>query len=157
MAASHLAIVRKTLKEYADRGVFGSFTEKDLRNSKTQFEFLWLHNKRYALIFDGKNDSLTFKDCLPGIPARSEIDGGIRDFLKERSNPKLLAHRRINPKRAVVTCSNRAAKVSLSIEVKRNQYTYATKKLVTLLHETFLMIDQCFIEYLYEHFDLPEE
>ncbi len=157
MAASHVAIVRKTLKEYADRGVFGSFTEKDLRNAKTQFEFLWLHNRRYTLIFDGKNDALTFKDCFPNVPARSELDGGIKDFLKERSNPKLRPHRRIDPKRAVVACTNRSGKVSLRIKVQRNQYAYATKKLVTLLHETFLMIDQCFTEYLYEHFDLPEE
>ncbi len=157
MAASHVAIVRRTLKEYADRGVFGSFTEKALKNSKIQFDFLWLHNKRYTLVFDAEKDSLTFKDCFPHVPARSEMYGGIRDFLKERSNSKLRAHRRIDPKRAVVACSNRSGKVSLSVEVKRNQYTYATKKLVNLLHETFLMLDQCFTEYLYEHFDLPEE
>ena len=157
MAASHVAIVRKTLKEYADRGVFGSFTEKALKNSKTQFDFLWLYNKRYTLVFDAEKELLTFKDCFPNVPARSEIYGGIKDFLKGRSNSKLHAHRRIDPKRAAVVCSNRLGKVSLSLEVKGNQYTYATKKLLNLLHETFLMVDQCFTEYLYEHFDLPEE
>ena len=30
MAASHVEIVRKTLKEYTDRGVVGSFTEEAL-------------------------------------------------------------------------------------------------------------------------------
>ncbi len=157
MAASHVAIVRRALKDYTDRGVFGSFTEKALKNSKTQFDFLWLHNKRYTLVFDAEKEVLTLKDCFPHVPARSEMYGGIKDYLTERSDPKLRAHRRIDPKRALVSCSNRAGKVSLSIDVQRNQYTYATKKLVNLLHETFLMIDQCFTEYLYEHFDLPEE
>lgn len=157
MAARHVAIVRKTLREYADRGVFGSFTEKALKNSKVQFDFLWLHNRRYTLVFDGEKGSLTFKDCFPHVPAGSEIYGGIKDFLKERSDSKLRAHRRIDPTRAVVACSMRSGKVSLRVEVRRNQYMYATKKLLNLVHETFLMIDQCFTEYLHEHFDFPEE
>ena len=157
MADTHTAIVRKTLEQYADQGVFGSFVEKPSKNGRSRFEFVWLHNRRYAFIFDGKKGVLTFKDCLPHVSAKSDLYGGIRDFVKARSDSKLRAHRRIDPKRAVVSCSNRGGKVSLTIDVKRNQYKYGTKKLVNLLHETFLMIDQCFTEYLHEHFDLPEE
>lgn len=157
MADTHASIVRKALEQYCDRGVFGSFVEKPSKNGRTHFEFVWLHNRRYTLIFDGKNSVLTFKDCLPHISAKSEIYGGIKDFVRARSDSKLLAHRRIDPKRAVVSCSSRGGKVSLAIDVKRNQYLYGTKKLVNLLHETFVMLDQCFTDYLYEHFDLPEE
>ena len=146
MAASHVAIVRKTLKEYYDRGGFGSFTEKAPKNAKTQFEFLWLYNKRYTLEFDAEKDSLTFKDCFPHVPARSEMYGGLKDFLKERSNSNLRAHRRIDPARAVITCSNRAGKVSVSVNVKRNQYNYCTKKPPTFLHDTLLTVRQCFTE-----------
>lgn len=157
MAGTHVAIVRKTLEQYADRGVFGSLVERPSKNGKNNFEFVWLHSRRYTFIVDGEKGVLTFKDCLPNVSAKSELYGGIKDFVKARSDSKLLAHRRIDPKRAVVSCTNRRGKVSLAIDVKRNQYAYGTKKLINLLHETFVMLDQCFTEYLYEHFDLPEE
>jgi len=157
MSSSHVAVVRKTLQEYADRGVFGSFNEDNSKPANTKFHFVWLHDRRYTIVFDGTKNTLTFKDCFPHVPGNSDINQGIRDFLNERTDKKLRAHRRIDPGRAVVSSSNRGGSVSLKMEIKRNQYAYGTRKFVNLLHETFVMLDQCFTEYLYEHFDLPEE
>jgi len=154
---NHASTVRKVLSEYADRGVFGGFSEKPGGPGKTAFEFVWLYNRRYSVIFDERTGSLTFKDCLPYFPSDSARYARLKQFIKSRTETTLRAHRRIDEKRAVPSCRNRNACASVSIKVKNNQFTYGTRKLVNLVHEIFLMIDQEFTEYLYEHFDLPEE
>ena len=157
MAKTHLATVRKVLREYADRGVFGGFSETQLPRGKTEFAFQWFHNRRYALVFDEPRATLKFKDFLPYLPADSDLYRGLKTFVKSRSDNALPAHRRIDSKRADAKCQNRGACASVSITVKNNQYAYGTRKLVNLVHEAFLMINEQFTEYLYEHFDLPEE
>ena len=157
MASRPLIAVRNKLQAYADRGVFRGFHEVSSKKGVTEFSFLWLTDIPFQFVLDEKAGTIRFKNIVPNAPAGSDVYRELRRFLQERSDPSLPSHRRIDPKRAVVACSNRSAKVSIGIEVKRNQYAYATKKIVNLLHETFLMLDQCFTEYLYEHFDLPEE
>ena len=157
MAIDHLGVVRKSIKSYADRGIFGGFSERAVGKGKSRFEFVWLYNRRFTLEFDETKGTLRFRECFPAMPAQSEAYGAVQDFVKSRTDKKLPAHRRIDEKRAEAKSATRKGKASLVLAVKRNQYKYGVTKIVNLLHETFLMIDQCFTEYLYEHFDLPEE
>lgn len=157
MAKSHVATVRKVLREYADRGVFGGFAETPGRRGKVVFEFVWLYNRRYSVEFSESTQTLTFKDFLPHVPRGSALDKRIREFVKSRFDRALRPHRRIDAARAEATCRNRNGSISVSLRTKRNQFTYTTRKLVNLVHEIFLMIDQEFTAYLYDHFDLPEE
>lgn len=157
MARTHVATVGGVLHEYADRGVFGGFSEEEVRGGRTEFVFMWLYRRRYCVVFDERACTLTFKDVLPHFPIDSAMYGALKAFVKSRSDAGLRAHRRIDRGRAEAKCVNRGGCVSISVKVKRNQYTYGVRKLVTLVHEVFNMIDQEFTEYLYEHFDLPEE
>lgn len=157
VAKNHQAVIRKILREYADRGVFGGFSENEARGGKTTFEFNWLHNRRFEVVFDERADTVQFKNALPHIQAKSPVYKSVKEFIASRSDTKLPAHRRIDTKRAEAKCVSRGGSVSLVMRVKNNQYTYGVRKLVNLLHETFIMIDQEHTEYLYEHFDLPEE
>lgn len=157
MARSHAATVKKILKEYADRGVFGGFAEKPAGIRKSAYEFVWLYNRRFRVEHDERAHTVTFKGCLPDVPAKSRMYKRLKEFVASRTDSALRPHRRIDPKRAEPACRVRNDTVSISVKVNNNQYTYATRKLVNLVHETFLMIDHEFTEYLYEHFGLPEE
>lgn len=157
MANTHLATVRKVLGEYAERGVFGGFSETKGRAGTTEFVFSWKYHRRYRVVFDERAGTLKFKDFLPNLPADSPVYASLKDFVKSRSDKALPAHRRIDAKRAEAKCQNRNACASIAVKVKNNQYAYGVRKLVNLAHEAFSMIDLDHAEYLYEHFDLPEE
>ena len=157
MAHSHLDIVRTRLKEYADKGVFDSFSEGNTRGRRTEFRLGWFHFKHYTLIFDEGAGTLRLRDFLPHLDAKSQVYATLKDFVANRSDRKLVAHRRIDPRRAEAKLSLRNRSGTLTMTVKNNQYTYAVRKTINLVHEIFVMLNADHIEYLYENFDLPEE
>ena len=157
MAKTHLDIVSSVLQEYADRGVFGGMSRATLRKGVTAFEFKWLYNRRYTIVFDEKNASLRFKNCFAALDSKSEEYEALKEFVTSKYDKSLPAHRRIDKGRAEASCTSRGGGISLVLKVNRNQYKYGVGQLVNLLHESFLMLDRCYSEYLYEHYDLPEE
>ena len=153
----HLKTVRAVLSDYTSRGVIGGIVESHLRKNVTQFQFVWMYRRKFTIELNEDTATLTFRDCFPHVASQRDLHGGIIDFLKSRDRRDLPGHRRLDTSRAEVGCRKRNGSVSLFLKVKRNQYRYGAKKLVNLLHETFYMIDECFTDYLHEHFDLPEE
>jgi hypothetical protein len=153
MAKGSLNVVRENLQSYADRGVFRGFSE--VKNG--QFEFVWLIRHRMELIVDTTKHVLRFKQLLPGVPATSALYGELKNFIKQRHDRELPNHRRIDLKRAEVSCSNRGGYVSISLKVKNNQYAYGVNRIVNLVHELFLHLRDAHPEYLVENFDVPQE
>lgn len=150
-------IVRKGLQAYADRGVFRGFDEVKTRNGKRAFRFVWLGNRPVDFDFDSKKGVLRFNKLLPNVPANSALYSDLNRFLKSRSDPKIPKHRRVEARRATVSCSNRAGSVSIALWVKDNQYEYGLKKLVNLVHEVFVHLNDAYADYLCENFDVPQE
>ncbi len=109
------------------------------------------------LIVDTAKHMLSFKKLLPGVPASSAIYGELKGFIKQRHDRNLPEHRRIDLKRAEVSCSNRGGFVSISLKVKNNQYAYGVSRIVNLVHELFLHLRDAHPEYLVENFDVPQE
>jgi hypothetical protein len=66
-------------------------------------------------------------------------------------------HRRIDRRRAEISCANRGGFVSISLKVKRNEYAYGVNRIVNLAHELFLHLKDAHPEYLAENFDVPLE
>ncbi|MEP7272133.1 MAG: hypothetical protein ABI882_11565 [Acidobacteriota bacterium] len=153
MARGSLAVVRENLQNYADRGVFRGFSE--VRNG--QFRFIWGIHREMELILDTERQSLRFKRLLPGLPASSDLYRELKRFVAERQDPKLPPHRRIDRRRAEVSCSNRGGGVSISLKVKNNQYAYGVNRIVNLVHELFVHLKDVHPGYLAENFDVPEE
>lgn len=154
MSERHLNVIRKILQAYADRGVFQGYKEKSTRAGKTTFEFGWLTDNIFNLIYDEKTGRLTMKDVLPNMPPKSYEYKQLKAFVEQRKDPKLPAHRRMDPGRAEVSPLNRKQTVSLVVDVKRNQYTYALKRLLNLVNELWNTLDQ---NYMWANFDIPEE
>ena len=91
------------------------------------------------------------------MASRSALYSELKRFLKTRSDFELPDHRRIDPKRAEVLCVNRGGKVSIGLKVKRNQYPYALNRLVNLVHELFVQLNDLHPDYMCENFDVPQE
>lgn len=150
---SPLEIVRASLQSYADRGVFRGFSE----SKPGQFKFVWLIQHQMELQLDAAKQELRFKQLLPGLPARSALYVELKQFIEARHDRALPEHRRVDRRRAEVTCANRSGFVSLTLTVKKNQYEYGVNRLVNLVHELFLHLREHRPEYLVENFNVPQE
>ncbi len=161
MAQAPLIIIRKVLQGYADRGVFRAFTEVPSRNGKAEFKFLWfpITKEPLTLIYTNRTRALIFKRLLRGMPAKSEMYSELKSFIKERSSADLPEHRRIDPERADVRCSNRLGSVSVTVVIKENEYEYGVRKAVNLVSDLFmdLLPESTYYEYMAENFDVPED
>jgi hypothetical protein len=153
MAKGSLNVVREALQAYADRGVFRGFSE--IRNGR--FQFVWTMRHQMELIVDTTTHTLKFTRLLPGVPTKSKLYAELKQFIEQRHDRSLPEHRRIDRRRAEVSCTNRGGFVSVSLKVKNNQYAYAVNRIVNLAHELFLHLRDAHAEYLAENFDLPQE
>ena len=151
--AKPIDAVRESLQSYADRGVFRGFSE--IRNGS--FQFVWVVNHRMELSLDTSKKELRFKQLLPNVPAKSELYAELKSFIRQRHDSELPEHRRVDRKRAEISCSNRGGFVSVSLKVKSNQYSYGVNRIVNLAHEIFLHLRERRPEYLMENFDVPQE
>lgn len=149
------------MQSYADRGVFRAFNEAAARNGTAEFRFLWfpITNEPFRLVFSEKTNTLTFRNLLQQMPAKSEQYAELRKFVKERCSQELREHRRIDADKADVKCSNRGGNFSLSLKVAGNHHEYGVRKAVNLVNDIFmdLLQESTYYEYMQEHFDLPEE
>ncbi|MFN7944229.1 MAG: hypothetical protein U0Z53_02535 [Blastocatellia bacterium] len=152
-AAKPLNVVRESLQAYADRGVFRGFSE----TSSGRFSFVWLIRHQMELQVDTAKHELRFSQLLPGVPARSSLYADLKDFIHSRHDSDLPEHRRIDRRRAEVSCFTRRGFLSVSLGVKNNQYAYGVNRIVNLVHELFLHLREAHPEYLMENFDVPQE
>ena len=148
-----LNIVRVSLQTYADRGVFRGFSE--IKNG--HFQFVWVVNHRMELSLDTAKHELRFRRLLHNVPAKSALYAELKSFIERRHDEELPEHRRIDRKRAEVSCANRGGFVSVALKVKKNHYAYGVNRIVNLAHELFLHLRERRPEYLVENFDVPQE
>ncbi len=158
MPARSADVVRRRLQAYVDRGVFRGFSEPRSVRGTHAFRFTWLASRPFDLTYEPATRRLTFKRLLPHVPVRSVLYRDLKAFVEGRSEEGLPEHRRVDPKRARVSCVLRARAVSIVMKLKPgNHYEYGVAKIVNLVHEVFVMLHGRHPEYLWEHFDLAEE
>ena len=153
MSEKPLNIVRNSLQAYADRGIFRGFSE--VRDG--HFSFVWLIQHKMELNVDTTKAVLRFKGLLPNVPLKSVMYSELKSFIAQRHDSELPDHRRIDRRRAEVTCSNRGGFISVSLKVKKNEYSYGVNRIVNLVHELFVHLRDAYPDYLMENFDVPQE
>ena len=160
MARRPVETVRKTLWEYADRGVIRELTETAARGSRIDFRFLWLLDAPFTLRYDEAQDALTCVDLLPDVPRGSRLYRELGQFLAERSTGtggSLPQHRLVDAKRAHVSLKSRAGNLSVVLQCKNRQRTYGVRRLLNLVHEIFVFLRASHEDYLWRYFQLPQE
>lgn len=155
--ARHEDIVRRSLGEFAQRGVLRGFEERTARGGKIEFRFTWLLDRRFTLLFDPKSARIMLKDVLPHVPAKSDLAQAVREFVAGRSGKSLPPHRRIDPAKMTAQVSVRGEKLSVAFDVKRNQYVYAVPKVLNFCNELFGYLNMYQVEYMWAHMGVPEE
>jgi hypothetical protein len=153
-----IALVSGILENYANRGTFKGFSRGPVRAGVASFKILWHRDQFFDLILDTHKKTLRFRVVLPEVPAGSPIYREFKQFVESRHSENLPDHRRIDPKKATVRPSNRSGNVALTLTVKKSDYEYATRKLIHLVHEIFLVfLQEGHYDYMVRVFDLDPD
>lgn len=152
------AQVAAVLRGYADRGVFRDFEDRLERDGGWVAEFRWTLPRRLCLTADAKKGRLVCRDLLPNIEARSPLRCAVDAFVAARHVGLLPEHRRIDPTRVRASSSLRGKQLSLSLRVvDPDDWSYATGKLVNLIHELLLFLNLHWAEYAQQALGAPQD
>ena len=150
-------ILDATLREYADRGVFRNLQRSGGTRGGVEFHFAWLYDQPFTLTYNAQRKSLALIDLLPNVETDSMMHKELKAFLKRRSDAGLPDHRRVDAARGVVTSRTRSGVVSVEMTVRGDEYQYATRKLIQVVHEVFLFLNEYWAEYMWKSFQLTME
>ena len=156
---SPVALVSRILEEYAAKAVFRGFSAHPKAGGKAAYKMVWHFDRPFELLLDVPEKTLRFPAVLPGVPSRSAMYRELRAFLKERHSPEVPEHRRVNPGKARVTLSNKIGVVSLTLRSKDGDFDYATRKIIQIVHEIFMvfLVDGPYYEYMVEQLGLDPD
>lgn len=156
MTAPFHTVVETTLRGYADSGVLRSFAKTmSSEGGASTFCFIWHGGRPLRLICD--DQQVVLRDFLPNIPAHSDLYADLKEFLKQCAAPHRPPHRRADPTRAAVRCTNRAGRVSVALSVRDSDFNHATRVLLNLAHELWLHMHSEWTEYTWENLNAPQE
>jgi hypothetical protein len=154
-----IALVTAILEGYAEKAVFRGFSAHAQANGKATYRMVWHQDRPFELLVDVPGKTLRFPAVLPGVPARSAMYRELRAFLKVRQSNEMPEHRRVNPAKARLTPSNQRGAVSLTLSVKDGDFDYATRKMIHMVHEIFMifLVDGPYFEYMVEQLGLDPD
>jgi hypothetical protein len=109
----------------------------------------------FELTYDAARRTLRFPAVLPKVDAAMFRD--LKVFVVSRQSDDLPEHRRIDPGKAKLRCALKGGDVSISITSE--DVEYATRKLVSLVHEIYMVFlyEPRHYDYLIETFDLDPD
>jgi hypothetical protein len=152
------------MEGYAAKAVFRGFSAHPESKGKAIYRMVWHHDRPFELLLDVPGKTLQFPDVLPGVPARSPMYRELRAFLKLRQTAEMPEHRRVNPAKARLALSNQPpgsqrGAVSLKLTVKDGDFDYATRKMIHIVHEIFMifLVDGPYFEYMVEQLGLDPD
>ncbi|MBZ5619051.1 MAG: hypothetical protein LAQ69_10055 [Acidobacteriia bacterium] len=150
-------MVGDILQGYADRGVFRGFSRGASRDGKARFQMIWHRDRPFDLTVDTRRGAIHCPMVLPQVPASSAMYREFRAFLKACQSADRPDHRRIDDRKALVTCANRSGDVSLKMTIRDADYEYGIRKFIHLIQETYLVFLTEHFDYQVEAFDLDPD
>lgn len=148
--------VSSALQRYADRGVFRGFRAVPSSRGRVDYVFLWLLRRPMTATFDPRRRVLVFPALFPAVNTRA-MAVELKDLVTQRSTKDQPAHKRIDGRRARITCALRKGTWSLSVEIRGANHDYAVRHALNVINELFLALQTSYPEYLVEHFGLSTE
>jgi len=158
-SAATLELVTGILQGYAEKALFRGFSAHPKRGGQAIYKMIWHLDRPFELSLDVPKRTLCFPEVLPGVPARSPMYRELQAFLKERQSDQLPEHRRVNPTQARLAPANQRGTVSITMTAKNGDFDYATRKIIHIVHEIFLvfLVDGPYFEYMVQHLGLDED
>jgi hypothetical protein len=157
VAAGPVETVTDALKLYADRGVFKGFNVRDSESRRPEFTFTWLTRRPMSLLYDSRTSRLIIADLFPHVDPRSDMVADLRRLIVERSSSELPAHKRLDRRKAQLTCTVRRGRLAVQLLVRGSSHAYAVRYLLNLVNELHLRLHEAYPEYLIAHFGVSPE
>jgi hypothetical protein len=148
--------VSSALQRYADRGVFRGFRAVPGPRGRVDYVFLWLLRRPMTATFDPRRGVLVFPSLFPAVNTKA-MAVELKDLVTQRSTKDQPAHKRIDGRRASITCALRKGTWSLTVNIRGANHDYAVRGALNLINELFLALQNSYPEYLVEHFGLSTE
>jgi hypothetical protein len=151
------SVVRSVLQGYADRGVFRGLNVDERSGGRIDCEFVWLLGRPMKLSYDARRRRLTFPALFPGVEPGSTIAGRLRAAIDARSTPEVPAHKRVDRRRARMTCTVAGSGLSLAIDVRGANHEYVVRRALNMINDLFLLLHETYPDYLVQRFGLSSE
>jgi hypothetical protein len=84
-----LYAISSAMQEYADRGVFRSFSRLPVRNGVTAFRLVWFHDRPFELIVDTRKKKILVPVLLPRVPENLYRD--LKEFIRWHQSGRCFA------------------------------------------------------------------
>jgi hypothetical protein len=149
--------VTAALQQYADRGVFRGFRASAGPRGRVDYQFLWLLRRPMQAAYDTRRGVLRFPQLFPGAGASPEIARGLTALVASRTKKDQPAHKRLDARRARLSCAVRGGDWSLAVEIRGANHEYAARQVLNLVNELFLLLHATYPDYLVERFGLSTE
>ncbi len=151
-------VVGEVLHAYAARGFLQGVGERPAPRG-VEYRLQWHFDRVLTVLLDRQAGTLAFPELLPSVPARSAMYKAFRTFVTSFASPERPPHRRVDPRRAKILCSNRGGTIVLAMKVLDGDYEFATRKLVHVAHEVFMVFlrDGPYYEYCVAHLGLDPD
>ncbi|MFP3947441.1 MAG: hypothetical protein ACOC8K_09500 [Gemmatimonadota bacterium] len=170
------AIVHDTLREYAERGVFRGFDAASLPGPDAgeggdggpvfSFRFFWLGPRPFRIDLSPDGDTLAVRDPLPALARHPAVRAEVERMIEERLAPTtegfLPPHRRIDGEKVsakLVPSSGPRGEDSfdLVLTIRDAHQEYAVRKVLNLIHEIWVRLQDRHQRYLWEELQAPME
>ena len=134
--------------------MFRGFRATPGARGRVDYEFRWLTRRLTRASFD-RRGVLTFPILLP--QASPAIVAAMRALVAARSTRAVPDHKRIDARRARLTCAISKGDISLAVEIRGRNHHYAVSKVLNLVNEMFVALHEAYPDYLVEHFGISQE
>jgi hypothetical protein len=108
-------------------------------------------------VFDARRSVLTFPVLFPEIDPRSSMAIELRAVVSSRSTRGEPAHKRVDARRARVSCTLRGGHWSLAVQIRGANHEYAVRKALNLINDLFVLLQERYPDYLAERFGMSTE
>jgi hypothetical protein len=110
------------------------------------------------MTLDHTAGALEFRKLLPNVPAGSDLDRGLKAFVRGFTSAERPAHRRIDATKLKIRYANRRGTVTLAFAMVEKDPAYAVQKSLQVVNEVFVgFLSLHHPEYMAENFRLPLE
>ena len=152
-----LVVVRARLQAYADRSVFRGFSTQPPRSGTHRFKFSWLFPRPLTLQYTPTTGTFRFIGLLPAVGGRSPLYRALQAFVDDCASPRLPPHRRVDRCRAKIRCVSTRGALTVELAATRNHHEYGVNRIVNLVNWIFHYLQRYQPEYMWRHFDAPQE
>lgn len=145
------------LRASAERGVLREFEERAGSGGRREIGFRWLLSRPLRLAIDNHRNRLSCPNLFEGLSAYANLQRDLTAYLAGRHSKELPEHRRVDCARCIIVCRSRSGRLTLALDVGDGDWEYATRKLLSLVHEAFVYLNRYWPDYACERLGVLRE